>query len=81
MSRIRLQKASAAAGEASAGRGREDPRVAWPRHAVELAGTAAHACDLDVAPEFVCLSFNAWGAAPAPRFRGSALALALENNQ
>jgi hypothetical protein len=35
----------------------------------------------DVAPEFVCLSFNAWGASPAPQFRDRAIALALEDNQ
>jgi hypothetical protein len=37
--------------------------------------------ELDLAPEFVCLSFNAWGPSPAPQFRGRAIALALENNQ
>ena len=37
--------------------------------------------ELDVAPEFVCLSFNAWGASPAPQFRDRAIALALEDNQ
>jgi hypothetical protein len=37
--------------------------------------------ELDVAPEFVCLSFNAWGASPAREFRDRAIALALEDNQ
>lgn len=37
--------------------------------------------EVDLAPEFVCLSFIAWGASPAPRFRDRATALALENNQ
>jgi hypothetical protein len=36
---------------------------------------------LDLAPEFVCLSFVAWGPSPAPQFRGRAIALALEDNQ
>jgi hypothetical protein len=35
----------------------------------------------DVAPEFVCLSFLAWGPTPTSRFREPAVALALENNQ
>jgi hypothetical protein len=37
--------------------------------------------ELDLAPEFVCLSFNAWGLSPAPQFRDRANALALEDNQ
>jgi len=37
--------------------------------------------ELDLAPEFVCLSFIAWGPSPAPRFRRRAIALALEDNQ
>jgi hypothetical protein len=36
---------------------------------------------LDVAPEFVCLSFLAWGSTATSRFRERAIALALENNQ
>jgi hypothetical protein len=41
----------------------------------------AESGELDVAPEFVCLSFNAWGASPACQFRDRAIALALEDNQ
>lgn len=37
--------------------------------------------EVDLAPEFVCLSFIAWGASPAPLFRDRAIALAFENNQ
>jgi hypothetical protein len=37
--------------------------------------------EADLAPEFVCLSFIAWGPSPAPRFRHHADALALESNQ
>jgi len=35
---------------------------------------------IDVAPEFVCLSFNVWGARSAQRNQFAA-ALALEDNQ
>ena len=35
---------------------------------------------IDVAPEFVCLSFNVWGARSAQR-NPFAAALALEDNQ
>jgi hypothetical protein len=37
--------------------------------------------ELDLAPEFVCLSFNAWGPSPAAKFRDRAIALALEDNE
>jgi hypothetical protein len=41
----------------------------------------AQGSELELAPEFVCLSFLAWGASPASQLRAHALALALENNQ
>ena len=36
--------------------------------------------EIDVAPEFVCLSFNVWGAR-GPQFNRDITALELENNQ